>query len=331
MNDANIIQEEPQEVPQKILTREVDGKSYPLFPFDQPVEVTLTDGTTHRFRMWDEQTEKKRERMLKSVVVTSPAVVHGENPRDVRTDFSKAALFYYNEMIDKVAGFGFTTDADAANFLEAQSTNGHGDTKIFEMIPAAIRKAAANRLYAGKIESLAAKRQAEAEASESDTQDVDPFSMEGEVDISKEIEKVEKRKTVHVLTLDREIVIRQELGSELLPSGRYTDPTHVIDYTFREPDGADFSLWEMKGSGGFAITLANGGTQAERFFNLDTIKTLFNRLILRIEGASLDGREINIPSDLNDHRKAITSRVPLLMRRYVIANVFQEAEKLGNF
>lgn len=309
------------------------GKEYPLFAFDIKPSITLQNGTTHFFKMWNEETEKKREDYLKTIVTVSPAVINGENPRDVKTDFTRSQLAYYKMMIEKISGVGFTQDGDPSRIYDAFEVvpdsylEGHTDEKpmlarIIDLISSPMKKAAIARLYSGRIEV-----ERNEDEQEDEEIDYDPF----EIDITKEVEKVEKRQPLYVLNLERNVIIRQELGVEQLKSGVITEPTHVIRYHFREPDGDEFSKWELKGYRGYAISLSKGGEKSERYYNLDTVKRLFDSLIERIEGAALSGDHINLPTDRrDDRRKAILAQVPLSIKKTMIATLFSELNS-GNF
>src|SRR5260221_1437551 len=97
---------------------EFEGKTYPLFAFDQPCEIPLQNGTVHRFKPWSPTIEKKREDYLKSIVVTSPAVVNGENPVDIKTDYSRSLLYYYEAMSDEVGGVSIDGINQNGSFLK---------------------------------------------------------------------------------------------------------------------------------------------------------------------------------------------------------------------
>lgn len=302
------------------------GVEYPLFAFDEPPVVRLPNGTEHYFRMWDEATEKRREDLMKTVIISSPAVVNGENPRDVKTDFSRAAVWYYDAMIERVAGVAYNGN-DPSTVLEASTTTGEKlpngkEATIRDLIGVAIKKAASLRLYGGKVE---VERPAEAE----EDFEGDPFD---EDDIQRRVETAEAAKQVYSLTLERTIVIRQELGVEMIHgTGRTTDPTHVIRYHFREPSGDEFSRWELKGYRGYSVGMRNGGERSERFYNLETVRQLFDALIERIDGASAGGSEITLPSDRNSkQREALLAAIPLSVKKLTVATLFAEMNSLGN-
>lgn len=302
------------------------GVELPLYAFDVKPVITLPNGSVHYFRMWDEVTEKKREDLLKSIIVTSPAVINGENPRDVKTDFTRSLLAYYEMMIERIGGIALDGDTggtyDAKQVTDTVLPNGK-QARVMDLLPAPIRKAAAARLYGGNIEI-------ERDEDEDIAPDFDPFA---EIpDIQVEVKRAEDRREVYRLNAERVYVIKHELGVETLRNGQRTKPTHVIRYHFREPDGEHFSRWEMKGSKGFALSLPKGGTRAETFYNLETLKQLFDALIERIEGASLNGQPIELPSDRqSEHRKAILAQVPLAIKKLTVATLFQEMSNLGNF
>lgn len=303
------------------------GVEYPLFPFDEPVTITLPNGTSHHFRLWDEVTEKRREDLLKTIVITSPAVIDGENPRDAKTDYTRATLRYYDMMIESISGVVLNgnnpEDKLSAHQVIKDRLNEEGKPlRILDMVGVPVRKAAAGRLYGGKIEV-----ERPHDDDEETTFTGDPFE-----DITEAVEEAEKPKTVYSLTLSRDIVIRQELGIERLRSGVTTEPKNVIRYHFREPQGNDFSKWELKAYRGYAVSRPKGGERAERYYNLETVKNLFDSLIEKIEGASINGRPIGLVSDRDDkHRVALLAMVPLSIKKITVATLFQELSNLGNF
>lgn len=326
----------PEQDAQTTPTWKMDGgQEYPLFPFDEPPVVKLPNGTTHYFRMWDEVTEKRREDLLKTVIITSPAIINGENPRQVNTDFTRSALAYYDMMVTHISGVSFNGNKPEDKLDVKEST---GETvpgsisekypegkpaTILDYIGVPIKRAAALRIYGGKIEVEGLDEE------EDEDFDGDPFA---ELDIQKQVDKAEARREIYQLTLDRTIRIRQELGvEEIKGTGRTTEPTHVIRYHFTEPDPDQFSRWEMKGSQGYSVGLKKGGERRETRYNLDTVASLFDALIDRIEGASIGGAELNVPTDRNDPRRAtVLAQVPLPIKKLMIGRLFAEMQNLGN-
>lgn len=311
-------------------TWEFEGNTYPLFPFDKPCEVKLLNGTIHRFKLWTPAIEKKREDLLKSIVVSSPAVINGQNPMDVKTDATRSLLAYYDLMIDEVGGVtlnGFDQNGafqKANKVIEGELTRKGTPARIVDMISPAVRRAAVQRLYSGKIE-------VEKPEAEEQEVDYDPFASTEDFDLQKEIDKQTSQQRVYTLAVDRSIVIRQQLGIEQLPSGQFTEPTHFLRYHFNDPEGEDFSRWEMKAQKGFVIQTKGGGTRGESYYNLETLNALFDKLINKIEGASLNNVSIELPADRNsDLRKAILAQVPLHIKKMTCVRVFQEAGELGN-
>lgn len=312
---------------------ELDGVSYPLFPFDEPCTVKLPNGTVHRFKMWSLAAEKRREDLLKSIVVTSPAQIHGENPLDVKTDFTKSLLAYYELMIDDFGGVKLDgidqngTYFKALDLVDGKVNRQGKPARYVDMLSPAIRKAAAARLYSGKIEVEKPDTEDESELS-------DPFGSDEEFDMAKEIARQEAAQQTYSLSLERTIIVRQSLGIEQIGNtGRMTEPTHVIRYFANDPEAEDFSRWEMKGQKGYAISMKGGGQRAETYYNLDTVSKLFDKLINRIEGASLYGKPIDIPlidqSD-NKQRDALLALVPLQIKKNVVVQIFREANSMGN-
>lgn len=312
-------------------TYEIDGQTYPCFPFDEPVTVKLLDGTVHKFKMWTDPIERQREDLLKSIVTTSPANVHGENPMDIKTDYTRSTLRYYSLMIEAIGGIQLPNGEQSngslipANKIVEGVTLPNGQpAKVVDLLRVATRRTAASRLYGGKIEVE------KPNVEDDEGIDYDPFDIDS-LDLTKEIEKSQSKQQIQILSLSRIVPVRQELGVEQLPSGQFTKPTHVIRYSFLDPDGDDFSKWELKAQRGFAIQLRKGGTRAETYYNLDTINSLFNKLIDKIEGATIEGRIIDLPSKRDDEmRLALLSKVPPLIKKNTIVQLFREANQLGN-
>lgn len=329
-NDNQTLSNGDAEQASSLPTFELEGESYPCFELDKPVTVKLLDGTIHQFKMWSEPVERQREDLLKSIVTTSPANVHGENPMDIKTDYTRSTLRYYALMIEAVGGIQLPSGEQAngqlipANkIIEGELLPNGQPARVIDLLRVATRRAAASRLYGGKIEVEKPKE-------DDEPTDYDPFNVDS-LDITAEIAKSESRQQIQMLSLSRIIPIRQELGVEQLPNGQFTKPTHVVRYLFTDPDDDDFSKWELKAQQGFAIPLRKGGTRAETFYSLETIHQLFNKLITKIEGATIGGRVIELPSDRNDEmRKALLSKVPPLIKKNTIVQLFREANQLGN-
>lgn len=311
------------------------GKEYPLFPFDEPPVVKLPNGTTHYFRMWDEVTEKRREDLLKTIIITSPAIINGENPRQVNTDFTRSALAYYDMMVTHISGVAFNGNAPTDKLDVKEGTGEIVPGSISEKYPEGkpatildyiglpIKRAAALRIYGGKIEVEGLDEE------EDDDFDGDPFA---EPDIQKQVDKAEARREIYQLTLDRAITIRHEIGvEEIKGTGRTTEPSHVMRHVFREPTPDEFSRWEMKGSQGYSVSLKKGGERRETRYNLDTVSSLYDALIERVEGASVAGVELQLPSNREDPRRATAvAQVPLAIKKLMIGRLFAEMQNLGN-
>lgn len=306
-----------------------EDETFPLFPFDEPQQITLLNGTIHQFKPWSIPVERKRETALKSIVTTSPAVFNGENPVNVKTDFTRSSLLYYELMIDRIGGVSLDgvdqngSFLDAHQVVEGQVRRDGKPARILDLVAPSIRKQAASRLYGGRYE--VEKPDLEDEAPE-----YNPYEDEDE-GLLKSIEKQEKRQTVYALSLDRTIVVRQDIGIEQLANGSYTDPTHRIRYHFNDPDDKDFSKWELKAQEGFLLNRKDGGTTGESYYNLGTLASLFDKLINKVQGASLHGAPIELPEDRDDPaRQALLAMVPYHCKKMSIVQVFREANILGN-
>jgi hypothetical protein len=274
-----------------------------LFPFDVAPVVTLKDNTVHKFRLPTREDEQRREDRMKSIIITSPARINGQNPKQSTTDYSKSEISYYEDLIEEITGIALDEGGDPTKPLQANMVVDEVlDTKgkpvpitIGEMVPTKHKRAAAARIYGGKIEVV--KPDADAEEN----------AVEGEAP-----------KQLLVIRSQRFITVRHDLGSEQQDDGTMSDPTHTVFYVFREPQAKQLSHWETKCFNGFTINLKGGGTREERTFNLTAVESLFDSLIERVEGASIGGQPIDVR--IPEHKAAI----PLSLKKTTVALMMGE-------
>lgn len=275
-----------------------------LFPFDKAPTVALKDGTTHNFRIPNKQDEQRREDRMKSVIITSPARINGQNPKQSTTDYSKAEIGYYEDLIESLQGFALNEGDDPTVPLQANTVidevydekkKANVAVTIGDAVPTKHKRAAAARIYGGKIEVYKPEKAEKENA------------VEGEA-----------KTQILVLRAQRLITIRHQVGSEQLDDGTFSKPTNEIFYVFREPQAKHLSQWETKCFNGFTIPLGNGGQREERTFNLEAVENLFDSLIDEVRGASVDGHAINVrePQQL--------ARVPLSLKKTTVAILMGE-------
>lgn len=321
-NDETPVETPQTSVESSPLMFEDKGKQYPLYPFDEPQTVVMANGTIHNFRKWDKNVEVQRENRLKTVIISSAAVIHGENPRDIKSDITRSMLYYYGEMIESFSGVKLPNNGGSITpdtVVDAKmDINGRPAIDYLSII---LKREAAKRLYTGKITIE--------RPGEEDEPETDPFSFDD--DISEAVKEAEKPKTVYSLTLDRQIIMRQEFGVELLSSGQTTPPRNVVKHYLREPDGDEMGKWETKSWQGYAIPRKGGGSRAERFYNLDIVSWFYDTLIDKIEGASIGGKPVDLPRDRNnEHRKILLAQVPILIKKSILMSFVGELETVGN-
>lgn len=275
-----------------------------LFPFDSPPTVTLKDGTVHRFRMPDRKAEQRREDRMKSIIITSPAKINGQNPRQSTTDYSRAEIGYYEDLIEEIQGFALNEGDDPNAALQAnqvideafdEEKKQNVPVTIGDIIPTQHKRAAAQRIFGGKIEV------------EKPDRDAAENAVEGEAP-----------KTLMTLRTERKYTVRHDFGVEQKDDGTFSDPTHQVYYVFNEPKAKHLSAWETKCFNGFTISLNTGGSREERTFNLDAVEKLFDSLIDEINGANLNGQPINV----RDPKQK--SQVPISLKKTTVALLMGE-------
>jgi hypothetical protein len=274
-----------------------------LFPFDEPPVITLRDGTVHRFRLPTRDVEQRREDRMKSIIITSPARINGQNPRQSTTDYSKSEIGYYEDLIEEISGFALSEGDDPDKPLQANlvvdetydENNKPLSITVGDMVPTKHKRAAAGRIYGGKIE----------------------VEKPGEADAENAVEG-EAEKQVLVIRNQRFITVRHDLGSEQQDDGTMSKPTHTVKHVFREPQAKHLSQWETKCFNGFSINLKGGGTREERTFNLGAVEALYDSLIERVEGAALGGTPVDVR--IPEHKAGI----PLSIKKTAVALLMGE-------
>lgn len=259
-----------------------DESELELFPFDKPRVITLRNGTVHEFVIPSLLQEKRRVGIQRTIIHTSPAVVNGQNPRQILVDYSKSRLAYYQDTINRFKGYRFGDEMpDPEQWLDARKVIGQKplpndrtkDVYLSSKIPVKHQRAAAERLYGGKLEI------------------VKPKTKEGE-------------KIVHDLNTRVRIHVKQEFGIEQLDSGEFTQPEHVVHYFLNEPNSDQLSKWEMTCFSGQTLNHPKGGSTETRVYNIESCAKLFDSMIDEITGGSVMDR---IPVDVRN-----TSHLPLI-------------------
>jgi len=274
-----------------------------LFPFDRPPVVTLKDGTIHSFRLPTREDEQKREDRMKSVIITSPARINGQNPKQSTTDYSKAEIGYYEDLIEEITGFVLSEGDNPAEPIQAnkvidERTDEKGkqvNVTVGDLVPTKHKRAAAARIYGGKI----------------------AVDKPDAVDKENAVEG-EEPKAMLMIRAQRMITVKHDVGSEQQDDGTMSEPTARVLYVFREPQAKHLSQWETKCFNGFSYGLNGGGTREERTFNLKATEALFDSLIESVEGASLDGQPVDVR--IPEHK----ARIPLSLKKTTVTLMMGE-------
>lgn len=274
------------------------------FPFDEPRTIKLKNGTVHSFTIPTLNQEKRKEGIQRTIIITSPAIVNGQNPRQVKVDFSKSQIAYYQDVIKEVTGYAFDEGDDPTAILDAQKiiredpiegTDRFRKVKLASLIPVTHQRAAIGRLYGGKIEI------------------VKPELKEGE-------------KEIVVLNARRYIKVKQEFGIEQNDDGTFTDPENRLFYRFREAGSNDLSKWEVNCFAGHTLNNPKGGSKEERTYDVDACVRLFDSMIDDITGGTVEevfqGELTRVPIDVKNSEHL--AKVPESIKTQLIAFVMND-------
>lgn len=273
------------------------------FVFNRPQTIDLPNGTKHYFGIPTLNNEKRKEQLTKTVILTMTEKIDGNNKKTVTTDYTKGQLAYYLDTIHRISGFAFNETDNPETVLDArkvigktESRRGMRDQLLCELIPSDIQKAAVGKLYSGKLEII-------------------------------KPETAGSGKAVIVLNQKRQYQVRFSLGVETNDDGTTSKPFAIVDFFFDEPTSWAFSKWETQAFDGFSVALKDGGQREERTYNLEGCLDLFNHLINRMTGASIEektGEEefVTVPCDvrIKEHLEAI----PFSIRKQTVAFLMNE-------
>lgn len=237
--------------------------------FAKPQTVKLKDGTACEFRIPDLQSEERSDALRKTTTVVSPTKINGKNPYTETTDHLKADIRYFLDNAEKLHGFTWFDETesrtvDAKETAATEQLNGRDIKKTFaHLIPIQHQRSFGARLYGGKLE----------------------------------IWKPEEEKEAVRVGGERLTIVKHSIGIEENKDGTLTNPDHVIYYYFREPDERIFSRWG-KASGGYKLPLEGGGFQQTQSFYTKKIIELYSALIVKVEGAVYNGKQIENPDQV---------------------------------
>lgn len=246
---------------------EFDAKTeLPDYDFAQNPVIKLRDGTEAVFKIPDLNSEQRADDLRQTTSITSPHKINGQNPTQDFTDFVKADVRYFLDNVLELRNFKFNHDDAPANFDARAEVRkemvGSREVSITyaHLVPIKHKRAFVGRLYGGKME------------------------------VEKPAEKADE---VVALNAVRVVTIKQELGVEPMSNGRTTPPTHRIRYFFREPNAKESTAWTQCWNG-YKLPIKGGGTKSTSSFKTDKVVALFDKLIDRIEGASLNGEKLEV-------------------------------------
>lgn len=272
-----------------------DGEIAP-FPFDEPRTIVLRNGTVHSFNIPTRMQEIRREKLQRTIIQTSNAIINGQNPQRSNTDYQRSRVAYYQDILKTVTGYAFNEGDDPSQTLNGQETvredpvEGTDRTrkvKLASLVPIAHQRAAAERIYGGRITV------------------VKPELADGQ-------------KPIYVLNARRRITVKQEFGIEQNDDGTFTKPSHRPIYHFREPNSRNLSDWEMKCFGGYTIRNPKGGSIEERTFEIEQLCKLFDSMIDEIENGVIGGEPCDVRNV--DH----LAKIPDAIKSTIIAFVMND-------
>lgn len=236
--------------------------------------------------------EEARERAM-PLISSDMGKVEGADASSMSLDDEPANVKLYDKIAQRVIGYPLQrgeTPAEDGVEPNAVIATPEGEKTVLEMIPTGHKSAAINGMFPSNFEL---------------DEDDDNFAF--------------------ALGGGREWEIVQKIGGQIKQSdGTFSSPQFVIKYIFKEP--MEGQRKKFRSSAINALTLkTRDGAKERRSANLRVISELFDTLIEKVEGGTVDGQEVNVRD--KNHLKAI----PAAFKRGSLVRMFAALEvDLGN-
>jgi len=274
-------------------------------PYDMsqdPIEVRININpgaktpfyVTHFLRRPSFTEEEDRERMM-PLIITDAGKVDGQDATSMSLDDEPGNVKLYNKILVKVEGYPLEKGkppAPEGNLpTDLVKTEGGEEKDVLSLIPIQHKNTVINGMYPSNFE----------------------LDQDEDVEFS------------FALGSGREWTVKQEIGGgQKREDGSQAPPQFVVRYTFREPTEAERRRFR---SGAISSLSLRGkdGVKDRRSTNLGVVAKLFDSLILRIEGATINGS----PIDVRD--EAIRKIIPAQFKKGSVIRAFTALEAdLGN-
>lgn len=299
MEQQNVNSEANTETSGGIKTAASEASAYPMDK--DPITVRLNifptlekaHYVTHVLRRPTFEEEETRERMM-PLITTDAGKVDGADASSMSIDNEPANKTLYDKIIQRVVGYslvpGEKPSEEGVSPDETVQLIDGGISNVRDLIPLSHKSTA--------IEGM--------------------FPSTFDLDVSDE-------EFTFALGGGREWVLRQEIGGkQKQEDGTLSPPQYVVKYTFREPTEAERK--KFRSSAINAVTLrTKNGVKERRSTNLRVLRDLFDAMIVGVEGATVDGK----PLDVRD-KKHLTF-IPGAFKRGALIKLFTFLEAdLGN-
>ncbi len=277
------------------------NKAYPMDmnPIEVKVNIypTLEKAhyTTHTFRKPTFEEEEARERTM-PLITSDAGKVEGADASSMTIDDEPANVALYDKIIQSVSGYALQKGekpSKEALSMDTMIETPDGAKSIKELIPVSHKSTAISGMFTSKFDI--------------DVPETEEFSF--------------------TLGGGREWRIKHEIGGgEKREDGTLSPADFTLYHTLREPTEMERKKFRTRAVA--ALTLRNpktGQVTERRSTNLKVMKELYDALILSVEGATIEGKEIRV-SDASQ-----LEMIPASFKKSVVIRLFNFLEAdLGN-
>jgi hypothetical protein len=266
-----------------------DETSVEPFEVSEEQLVTLKNGTQCLFEIPTLRSEERADALRITTTIVSNRKINGKNPYTEKTKHVKADVRYFIENAKELRGFTWfdETQPRTVNAQEIVTPDPDGikakDITYAKLLSIKYQRAFAQRLYGGAFE----------------------LKKDETPDGKKIVRMGGKQLTV----------VKHIIGVESNADGSLTDPEHIVFYHFKEPTEKEFEQWDGV-SGGYKLPLDKGGFQQTHSLYTKRVVEMFDKLIVKVEGATYNGQPFDVKNKAHE--------LPFSIRRNAIVIAFGE-------
>lgn len=243
---------------------------------------------THVLRKPTFDEEEARER--KTPLITSDAgKIDGHDASSMTMDDEPANIALYDKICSGVKGYALKQGekpTDELVTLDTVVNTKQGDKTVRELIPSSHKNTAVNGMYP-KVD----------------------FTID-----------VDEEDFTFALGGGREWTVKQEIGGKhKQEDGTLSDPDYTVSYVFREPTEAERKTFRSNAISAINLRTATG-VKERRSTNLRVLRELFDKLIISVENASIEGKDLDV-TDKNH-----LGKIPGTFKKSAVIKVFNFLE-----